>query len=131
MSPENYGFKRLDKIEEMEISFGHSYENKTNPVDKIKNIKYSNIKYIKPFITTEIKEKNNIEFFKEKKGTNNIIIEEIEENNELDYDNINLIINLKSYFNEGNEYNDYNTINQFKLNDIYEIKKYKSMNDIL
>ena len=131
MSPENYGFKKLDKIEEMEISFGNSYENKTNPVDKTKNIKYSNIKYIKPFITTEKKENDDKKYFKEKKGTNNIIIEEIEENNELDCDNINLIINLKSYFNEGNEYNEYNTINQFKLNDVYEIKKYKSMNDIL
>ena len=137
MSPENYyGFKKLNKIEEMEISFGSSNKKKNNTVslNKIQKIKYDNIKYIKPFIVDDTKEiKYPIKLKK-----NNIIIEDIDENNELFADNKNLFLSLQSYFNIKKE-NKFNTIKQ-DLKDLYisgneinkkiGIKKYKSQNNI-
>ena len=137
MSPENYyGFKKLNKIEEMEISFGSSNKKKNNTVslNKIQKRKYDNIKYIKPFIVDDTKEiKYPIKLKK-----NNIIIEDIDENNELFADNKNLFLSLQSYFNIKKE-NKFNTIKQ-DLKDLYisgneinkkiGIKKYKSQNNI-
>ena len=137
MSQENYyGFKKLNKIEEMEISFGSSNKKKNNTVslNKIQKIKYDNIKYIKPFIIDDTKEiKYPIKLKK-----NNIIIEDIDENNELFADNKNLFLSLQSYFNIKKE-NKFNTIKQ-DLKDLYisgneinkkiGIKKYKSQNNI-
>ena len=134
MSPENYyGFKKLDKIEEMEISFSSSKKkNYTISNDKIQRRKYDKIKYIKPFIIDDIKEKK----FPNKLKNNNMIIEAAEENNENDIGNKNLLLNLKSYFNEKNE-EKFNTFKQglreydSDLNVKMGIKKYKSQRNIL
>ena len=137
MSPENYyGFKKLDRIEEMEISFGSSNKKKNNTVSitKIQKRKYDNIKYVKPFIADDIKEI----IYPIKLKKNNIIIEDIAENNELVVDNKNIFQSLKSYFNIENE-GKFNTIKQ-DLKDLYisknesnkktGIKKYKSQKNI-
>ena len=132
-SPENYfEYKKYDKIEEMEISFGdlNKNKNKTNPAEQKKNNKYNNEKFVKPFNVFETSQNN---YNENNNGVKNIIIEDIEENNELVEDKENFILNLYSYF-EGNEKEFYfNTFNEFRnsnfskeINKKSEIKKSKS-----
>ena len=132
-SPENYfEYKKYDKIEEMEISFGdlNKNKNKTNPAEQKKNNKYNNEKFVKPFNVFETSQNN---YNENNNGVKNIIIEDIEENNELVGDKENFILNLYSYF-EGNEKEFYfNTFNEFRnpnfskeINKKSEIKKSKS-----
>ena len=135
MSPENYfGFKKYDKIEEMEISFGdvNKNKNKTNPVKKNKTNKFDNIKIIKPFNAFE----NPLDNYQENNnGIKNIIIEDLEENNELDKEKENFILNLYSYFEVSEKEIYFYTINDFRNNNIckeldekLEMKKSKSEN---
>ena len=84
MSPENYynGFKKLNKIEEMEISFGNSKEKKnfTSPIYNMKKINFEKTKFVNPFMPYENKETKDE--FKENNNNNkekDIIEEEINE----------------------------------------------------
>ena len=125
MSPENYyyGNKIVNKIEEMEISFGNPNKNK-NQIDINKNpINDNNIKYIENY---EV-------------NINNMIEEDIEENNEFKGNKENLVLRLKFYFEENKEkYLNY-TINQImdnslydeELNEKYGMKKFKSENYLI
>ena len=135
-SPENnYGFKKINRIEEMEISFGSSNKKKNNTIsiDKIHKRKYGTIKYIKPFMVDDIKEINYPINLK----NDNMIIEDIEENNEIDRDNKNIFQSLRGYFNIKKE-SKFNTIKQdlkdfiseFEFNKKIGIKKYKSQKNI-
>ena len=138
MSPENYfGFKKYDKIEEMEISFGdvNKNKNKTNPVDKNKYNRFDNVKIIKPFNAFE----NPLNNYQENNnGIKNIIIEDLEENNELDKEKENFILNLYSYFEMSEKEISFYTINDFRNNnnickeidEKLEMKKSKSENNL-
>ena len=118
MSPENYyyGNKIVNKIEEMEISFGNPNKNK-NPIND------NNIKYIE----------------NDEVNINNMIEEDIEENNEFKGSKENLVLRLKFYFEENKEkYLNY-SINQImdnslydeELNEKYGMKKFKSENYLI
>ena len=141
LSPENYcGIKKIDKIEEMVISFGNSKINQNNTIpiqfNKNKKRKYDNIKYIKQFIIENKKENNNKK--KKKNEIKDLIKEDIEENKEYDINNTNIITNLKYYFKEDikqinyntNTFNDYFSDSNDKLNEKFCIKKYKSNKNI-
>ena len=131
MSQENYhGFKKCNKIEEMEISFGNSNNNENSTISIENNKKQ---KQVNPFNSLEDPEiqDNFIEINEE----NNVILEDIEENTEFGEDNENLILNLKSYFEERKEKFFYNTINsnciKREFYEKYEMKKYHSEKYIL
>ena len=122
MSPENhYGNKIIKKIEELEISFGNSNNNKNHTIQMNKN---------KNHINDNINEKDE---------TNNIIEEDIEENNEFKGNNENLLIKLKFYFEENKEKYLNNTFNQIMMNNSineelyekYKMKKFKSENYLI
>ena len=127
MSPDNYyyGNKIVNKIEEMEISFGNPNKNKnqTYQIDINKNPIKDNIKYIE---SDEV-------------NINNMIEEDIEENNEFKGNKENLLLKLKFYFEENKEkYLNY-SINQImdnslydeELNEKYGMKKFKSENYLI
>ena len=130
-SPEEYlGFKKANKIEEMEISFFPINDNKinTNFNDTNKN----NNKYMNSF-NNHIKEKEFGEIDKKE-----VIIEAIEEYNEYDENKENMIQKIKSEFINSQPNFLYRTFSNLKIKfniDLFEEQKenisYITMSDIV
>ena len=126
---EYFGFKKNNKIEEMEICFFPLDENKNEyQLDKKDNIKKH--KYLNSF-DNEINliEKNNE--YNNETGQKEIIIEAIEEYNEYEGDNENLFQIIKNEFTNEPKNALFRTFTNLKRNDNKEDIKNKSMNNII
>ena len=138
-SPEEYfGFKKVNKIEEMEISFLPLEKKQINITNNDINI--NNNKNISPFnynINNKIEKNNNLFDFNEI-DKKEIIIEPIEECNEFEGDNENMIQKIKNEFENDQHFFLYRTFDEpiinfdIKLNGEEEKEdiKYNSMNII-
>jgi hypothetical protein len=114
-TPEDYfGFKKVNKIEEMEVSFVPLNEKNINSNNDDDNDKYNENDHD---INTEKEDEYNKEDKKE------VIIEAIEEYNEFEGDNEKVIQKIKNEFNNYEEKLFYKTIDYFKTNFDNEINK--------
>ena len=114
-TPEDYfGFKKVNKIEEMEVSFVPLNEKNINSNNDDDNDKYNENDHE---INTEKEDEYNKEDKKE------VIIEAIEEYNEFEGDNEKIIQKIKNEFNNYEEKLFYKTIDYFKTNFDNEINK--------
>jgi hypothetical protein len=118
-TPEEYfGFKKVNKIEEMEVSFvplnEKNINNNNDNYNDDDNDKYNENDHE---INTEKEDEYNKEDKKE------VIIEAIEEYNEFEGDNEKIIQKIKNEFNNYEEKLFYKTIDYFKTNFDNEINK--------
>jgi hypothetical protein len=111
---ENFGFKKVNKIEEMEVSFVPLNEKNINSNNDDDNDRYNENDH-------EINIEKEDEYNKEDKKE--VIIEAIEEYNEFEGDNEKIIQKIKNEFNNYEEKLFYKTIDYFKTNFDNEINK--------